>query len=178
MPMLAHLEKGIMMNAEQLIRFAAGPTRLIFNASGCIYRPVVHFIRENSSHGVITMPAVLSDDKDAWMGFTKAVLNAEQAVAYCMISEAWFIKATISREEADKLAETGIKSDPRREEIVGFFAEDQEGAAVQAYMKIIRTALNPKPILGELVIIPRVDGETIEGRYTGILPRKHGQRTQ
>lgn len=170
------LPDGIKMNAEQLIKFAAGPVRLMFTAAGCISRPIVHFCRDNGSHGVFTIPRVV--DKDEMIEFAKAVLTAHQAVAYVLVNEAWMLKAAVSVEEARQLAATGIGEHPGRTEIIGLSAEDQEGAAVQAYMPVTRNILTPKPALGELVIMPTIEGETVEGRFLGLLPKRQGQRLQ
>ena len=155
-----------MITAEQLITRTAKPVRTVFDATG-IFRPMVHFMRDDGSEAFFTFPAVLTD-KDQWAIYARAVLKAEKAVTCVFVNEAWALYAkNVSREDVDRLVEKGLEHNPDRQEIIMFGGEDVNGA-VTAAIPIIRPE-GRKACLGDLKIDERMHSE---GRFVGLLPAK------
>ncbi len=160
------------MTAEELIKFSSRHVRKIFDKNGQVL-PMYHYIRGDGEHAVFAPPAFCRS-KDMMVEFAKKVFEAERAIAYVFVNEAWTLEQRKSQEDITRIYERygSLEHVPGRREVIMFTAEDAQHQRL-AQIEIHRPA-GRQPYLGELEMSP--DGGELEGRMVGILPRTGTQQ--
>ncbi len=152
------------MNAKKLIQSAERKVRKIFDQRGEIL-PMYHYVREDGAHLVFAPLPFAS--KDQWVALARAVFEADRAIAYVFINEAWMVISPDVDGDYDKYG--SLEHVPGRKEVALLNAEDDHGI-LQGHMEIVRPK-GQKPYLRKLEFID-ADGSTFEGRMVGLLPSK------
>ncbi len=88
-----------MTTAEHLIKTAARKVEAIFAKTGNV-AAMYHYVRESGEHVVFMVPPFLKD-KNQVVAFAKTIFEAERAVAYVFIDEAWMLDTKRTKQEID-----------------------------------------------------------------------------
>lgn len=128
----------------------------------------VYFIQtEDGKKGIIPAPPV---PKDMLGPVMRAILEEIKATRFLFVCESWTMRPKDAEESKwmiEYMRNNSIADHPRAIEVLMYSAEDQLEGSLMGARDIIRK--DGKVSLGPLDL--RGDGQ-IEGRFTGLLPRK------
>jgi len=127
-----------------------------------------HVVLRSGQHSIIRPP--YAENKELSIMAIRVLFEELDVVRYVYLDEAWVMSnETASEDEMNAAMRDGVKTHPKRFEVVFMSGEDETCGQLCWYRKIIRDA-GKRPSLGPLVQMP-TKAES-EGRMIGLLPQR------